>query len=232
MSQRKKTSLDELKQKAEAGDSASASALGLILEIGLEGDPNVKSAREYYKIAANAGDEMSQRSLVEIIAKGLDGSKPNLSEAKALASQYAQSNQVRSQRVGGAQPIKKALLMDPAAGFRSKLKELLVSKGISVLEAANSVQALGMLRQNPEVNLVLTELDLPPHDGLALIRKMRGNGELDGLSIMVCTALKDASLVSQAKEAGINGWLMKPYDPSLVHQLLQRWTGSMEQLAQ
>jgi uncharacterized protein (TIGR02266 family) len=66
-----------------------------------------------------------------------------------------------------------ALVACPEGLQRDRLAELLVHRGLRVLTASDSPQAMKKLRDLSGIGLILVDLLLPPADGLDLVRKLR-----------------------------------------------------------
>ena len=68
----------------------------------------------------------------------------------------------------------------------------LEKRSFRVIEASNGLQALRRLDENPEVGLVLTDVEMPVMNGLELVRSLRRDGRHPGLPVVVQTSEPDA----------------------------------------
>ena len=111
-------------------------------------------------------------------------------------------------------------------------QELLQSWGIRVETALNGAEAVEKVQQH-EYDLVLMDVQMPVMDGLTACRKIRelehiGFGPLanKALPILAMTAFAMSSDKSRCLEAGMNGHISKPIDPSDLLATLLKWLPS------
>jgi two-component system chemotaxis sensor kinase CheA len=125
----------------------------------------------------------------------------------------------------GAMPVPLAaplnvLVVDDSASVRLAHQKLLERLGCRTLTAVDGVDALERLESEP-VDLVLSDLEMPRMDGLALTQALRADPRWQTLPVIVVTSRREASLVETLKQAGA-GWLPKPMDLTLLHSALAR----------
>ena len=116
-------------------------------------------------------------------------------------------------------PVENILVADDNDQVRSFLAEYLRSLGHRVQTAANGEQAAALIRADAEgFALVISDLQMPRLDGLALLREIRRRGY--GQGVVIQTTLLDASLEMVLRRAGASGVLMKggPF-PELVRSV-------------
>ena len=65
------------------------------------------------------------------------------------------------------------LLVDDSVTIRIKFKNYLSEKGFFIHEAANGVEALEILKNNPSIKLVISDINLPIMDGMTFIEFAR-----------------------------------------------------------
>jgi len=109
----------------------------------------------------------------------------------------------------------KILVVDDDRTTRKILGLFLKSKGFEVAYAENGLDAVEKLgREN--VNLVMTDLNMPYMDGLELTRTLRANPVLKRIPILMVTTEADEEEKRKALEAGANGYLIKPVTAEMV----------------
>ncbi|GFO67366.1 response regulator [Geomonas limicola] len=89
------------------------------------------------------------------------------------------------------------------------LSSLLKAKGFQVIEAHNALEALKSLDTGP-VDLVITDLIMPGMSGLELTKEIRKRTPHD-IPVLVQTTLSDARVKRAGLEAGVSGWIQKPF---------------------
>jgi CheY-like chemotaxis protein len=81
------------------------------------------------------------------------------------------------------------LVVEDEAASRDTLRELLELEGFSVATAANGREALDTLTsKGDEICLMLLDLFMPVMDGWQLLEKLRSDGRLDKLKVLVTTS--------------------------------------------
>jgi len=102
------------------------------------------------------------------------------------------------------------------------LLKLLRDLGASVDLAENGRDAVELLRERP-YDLVLMDVQMPEMDGLAATRAIRGLPQREQTPIVALTANAFTDDRERCLNAGMNGFLPKPIDPTLLREALERW---------
>jgi two-component system chemotaxis response regulator CheY len=100
----------------------------------------------------------------------------------------------------------------------------LKSAGYEVIEAVDGVDALNKAKANT-INLVLTDHNMPRMDGLTLVRSLRLLPGYRTAPILILTTESGAEMKSQGKAAGATGWLVKPFDPQRLIDVVRKVLG-------
>ena len=115
----------------------------------------------------------------------------------------------------------RVLLVDDHTLFRKGLAELLEQRGeIRVVGmAGNGDAALGLLAEaSPDV--VITDLNMPPQGGIALLRRIRAQNWRGPVLILTVSDAEDD--LASAMRAGAQGYLLKDMEPDDVVDAVQR----------
>ena len=107
---------------------------------------------------------------------------------------------------------------------RKLVRDLLATRGYHLVEAETGEEAL-VLAERERPGLVLMDLELPKLSGLAVTERLRAHPELGGVPIVAVTALAFRGDAEQAKAAGCDAVLTKPYDPMELLRLVERYIG-------
>jgi two-component system chemotaxis response regulator CheY len=114
---------------------------------------------------------------------------------------------------------KTILAIDDSTSIRQMVAFTLKSAGYTVIEAADGVEGLAKANANAgAITLVLTDQNMPNMDGLTLIKTLRGLPQFAATPILMLTTESSDAMKTQGKAAGATGWLVKPFDP---HKLLE-----------
>lgn len=84
--------------------------------------------------------------------------------------------------------------------------------GWEVATAANGLEALAILRARP-VDILVTDVQMPAMDGLALLRQVRREPELARMPLILISAQDDRSSVRMGMFSGADDYLTKPFSP-------------------
>ncbi len=113
------------------------------------------------------------------------------------------------------------LTVDDSMSIRQAIKIALASEGYDVTEAGNGAEGLQKADAG-SFSLIITDLNMPVMDGLAMIRALRAKPAHQGVPIIFLTTESDADIKAQAKAAGATGWLTKPFDPDQLVRIVKK----------
>jgi len=103
-------------------------------------------------------------------------------------------------------------------------EELLTSVGLAVDKADNGVQAVAMAGQR-RYDLILMDMQMPEMDGPTATRQIRQLPDCGPVPIIAMTANVFNADRAICLEAGMDDFLTKPVEPTLLYSTLLRWLG-------
>ncbi len=113
------------------------------------------------------------------------------------------------------------LAVDDSPSMRKMVSFTLTGAGYQVVEAGDGVDAYEKA-QAQSFDLVLTDQNMPRLDGLGLTRKLRDHPQFKTVPILVLTT-ESSDLMKQAgRAAGATGWLVKPFDPARLLEVIKK----------
>jgi two-component system chemotaxis response regulator CheY len=107
---------------------------------------------------------------------------------------------------------KRILTIDDSKTIRDMLMLTLADAGFDVLQAVDGKDGLNVLDRE-QVDVVITDINMPIMDGYEVIRHMRSNSAHKTTPILVLTTESEADKKNLARAAGATGWMVKPFDP-------------------
>ncbi|MFN8548713.1 MAG: response regulator [Candidatus Eisenbacteria bacterium] len=113
-----------------------------------------------------------------------------------------------------------ALVVDDSASMRQMVTFTLGEAGFQILEGADGQQALDALRGAGKVDLIITDLNMPVMDGITFIRRARELPTCRFTPILMLTTESQEARKLEGKAAGATGWLVKPFDPEKLLQVV------------
>lgn len=114
---------------------------------------------------------------------------------------------------------KKIVAIDDSKTIRDMVSFTLRSAGHEVREAEDGQAGLAVLG-SARVDLVITDLNMPKMDGIAVIKALRSHPVHRATPILILTTESDAQKKAEGKAAGATGWLIKPFAPERLLDLV------------
>ena len=226
----KKVNIEEVIEKAKGGDRDSQISLGLMYELGLDVPANMKEAKKWWIEASKQGDPLASLSLAKIVDEGLDGNQPNKKLARTLYEKAAKSGLSRqAERINKTKSVlgNKVLIIDDSDTIRLTVTKLLVGEGFKVIEAANGEEGLKAFSANPDTTVIFCDIEMPVLNGIETLKKLRKTKYGKDVPVVMLTQSSQLELVKQAKEAGIQGWIIKPMAEGIVESTARQFSKSM-----
>lgn len=118
---------------------------------------------------------------------------------------------------------KKVLLADDDMRNVFALTALLEEQGMEVVAAEHGREALEMLANNPDVDIVLMDIMMPEMDGYEAIRHIRANKRHAGLPVIALTAKAMTGDREKCLEAGASDYITKPIENNKLFSLMRVW---------
>ena len=119
---------------------------------------------------------------------------------------------------------KTILAVDDSASIRQMVAFTLKSSGYEVVDAVDGLDALNKAKMT-SFNLVLTDQNMPRMDGLTLIKSLRGMPQYRTVPILMLTTESSDEMKQQGRAAGATGWLVKPFDPAKLIEVVKKVIG-------
>ena len=119
---------------------------------------------------------------------------------------------------------KTILAVDDSASLRQMVAFTLKGAGYDVVEAADGQDGLNKAKAKT-VDLVLTDQNMPNMDGLTLIKSLRALPSYKTAPILMLTTEAGDAMKAQGKAAGATGWLVKPFDPAKLLEVVKKVIG-------
>ena len=124
------------------------------------------------------------------------------------------------------------LIVDDESRMRKLIKDFLVAKGYSILEAEDGEKALQVFEENSEkISLILLDVMMPKLDGWSVLRQIRQTSKVP---IIMLTARGEEQDELFGFELGVDEYISKPFSPKIlvarVEAILKRTQGSTKEI--
>ena len=111
------------------------------------------------------------------------------------------------------------LAVDDSASMRQMVSVTLKNAGYQVVEAIDGEDALAKSAAT-NFDLVLTDQNMPGLDGIGLTRRLREQSRFKATPILILTTESSEQMKQAGRAAGATGWLVKPFDPTQLIEVI------------
>ncbi len=102
------------------------------------------------------------------------------------------------------------------------ISQILKRPEISIIRAKSGMECVNLLREHPEIDLVLMDIKMPEMNGIEATKEIRSFNQ--SVPIIVQTAYTSSGDKEKALEAGCNDYITKPIDKERLLQLIRKYT--------
>ena len=114
----------------------------------------------------------------------------------------------------------KILIVDDAEFNRVILKEIL-GETYNYLEAENGNQAIQIVEENPEIDLMLLDINMPQMNGFGVLEWMNRFQWIDETPVIMISSEESVDTMRKAYEMGITDYITRPFDSVIVKKRVQ-----------
>jgi CheY-like chemotaxis protein len=169
-------------------------------------------AEPFIRALLASGDKEAVAVLREELEK-MEGERP-AADVKRLQVDDAE---VFSRRLVAADDSKAMLFF---------YKSVAADMGVELVTAKDGKEALGYMQSATEVDLLITDLNMPNMDGIELTRELRKMSEWSNLPILMATTESEQSQTDLAGQAGVTGFISKPFSKEDLRKKVEEMFGS------
>jgi two-component system chemotaxis response regulator CheY len=123
----------------------------------------------------------------------------------------------------------RVLIVDDSSVMRKIVERALRQAELeldAVFEAANGAEGLDLLGSN-QVQLILSDINMPSMDGLEFLRQLRARNVAAGVPVVMITTESSEEHVKQAIQAGAQGYIRKPFTAEQVKERVLPLVGAV-----
>ena len=115
----------------------------------------------------------------------------------------------------------KVIIADDAPAMLTGLRRALARLGCTnVIATENGEEAWGALNDNPDAALIVSDWNMEPMDGLALLTAVRARPEFKSLPFILVSADANPTLREKAVKLGVSLVLAKPFDAETLRRAI------------
>ena len=118
------------------------------------------------------------------------------------------------------------LVVDDSSTVRVEVSDFLKKNGLVVETAVDGRDGLTKLKGDPNIKLVVSDVNMPNMDGLTMAEKIRGELNNAAVNIVMLTTENSPLMKERGKAAGIKGWIVKPFKGDAVLATFKKLAGA------
>ena len=136
-----------------------------------------------------------------------------------VARAYDAEQRIRERHAG-----RRVLVVDDEPINLEIAQSFLLDLGLVVDTAEDGVQAVQLAGQSAYA-LIVMDMQMPRMDGLSLIKNLRAMPQYGKTPILMLTTESSDAMKAQGRAAGATGWLVKPFDPQKLIEVVRKVIG-------
>lgn len=104
----------------------------------------------------------------------------------------------------------KILFVEDEEDLLSIISDALTKLQANFVTATNGVKALEVIDANSDIDLIVTDINMPHMNGLELLKELSDKGMK--IPVIIMSAHTETEYINKAKEYGVTEYLLKPFD--------------------
>lgn len=117
---------------------------------------------------------------------------------------------------------KTILIVDDSKAILSLMRNVLDLAGYNVLTASDGNEGLSLLKLDKQVDIIITDLNMPNMDGIAFIWEIRKLAKYMFTPICMLTTESEQARLGEGESISIDAWINKPIQPVNVVNIVKQ----------
>ncbi|MBF0359958.1 MAG: response regulator [Oligoflexia bacterium] len=118
--------------------------------------------------------------------------------------------------------MKKILIVDDSDTLRDSIRSFLIENGLDVLEASNGKSGLEIIKNTPDLDLIIADVNMPEMNGIEMCKRISCDQNIKKIPIFMLTTETSPELKRQGKEYGVMAWIAKPFTMEKVFLAIKK----------
>jgi two-component system chemotaxis response regulator CheY len=123
------------------------------------------------------------------------------------------------------------LVVDDFSTMRRIIRNLLQDIGFTQISEADDGSTALTALQAADFDFVVTDWNMPGVTGIALLKAIRADARLAKLPVLMVTAETKREQIIEAAQAGVNGYVIKPFTAQTLREKIEKIFERLEQVA-
>lgn len=120
------------------------------------------------------------------------------------------------------------LVVDDFSTMRRIIRNLLRELGFQNIQEADDGQTAWPMLQGGGFDFLVTDWNMPGMPGIELLKAVRADAKLQSLPVLMVTAEAKREQIVEAAQAGVNGYIVKPFTAETLREKLERIFARLE----
>ena len=117
----------------------------------------------------------------------------------------------------------KVLVVDDSLTMRKILVKCLASMGHeNVVQAVDGQDALNKCAENPDIELILADWNMPEKTGIEFLVEFRADSKNKDVPFIMVTTEAEKTNIVQAIQAGANNYVLKPFEQAVLKEKIEQ----------
>ncbi len=117
------------------------------------------------------------------------------------------------------------MIIDDSPTIRISVEFAIKNMGYDIQQAENGVDALEKIKtiisKGNEISLCISDINMPQMDGITFIKEFRKTDKFT--PVIILTTESEDNKINQGKEAGASGWIIKPFQPAELVNVVKKF---------
>lgn len=122
----------------------------------------------------------------------------------------------------------KVLVVDDFSTMRRIVKNLLIELGFTNIDEANDGSTALPILEQGGIDFLVTDWNMPEMPGIELLKAVRANPEISSMPVLMVTAEAEREQIVEAAQAGVNGYVVKPFTAETLKEKIDKVFERME----
>jgi two-component system chemotaxis response regulator CheY len=114
------------------------------------------------------------------------------------------------------------MVVDDSSLLRQMYNMVLAQYQCTIVQASNGKEALELLAGNPDVQLIILDINMPILNGLGVLAKIKEEGVHTHIPVIIVSTEGKEEDTLRALSLGARGYVKKPFRPPEIHSLIQK----------
>lgn len=114
------------------------------------------------------------------------------------------------------------LIVDDFSTMRRIVKNLLKELGFNKFDEADDGATAWPMIQSGDYDFIVSDWNMPEMTGIELLRRVRADAQLKETPFLLITAEAKRSQILEAAQAGVDGYIVKPFTAATLNEKIQK----------